>query len=143
MKRLCPFLIILSLGPSACSQGPKGLGRPAFEATEKAAAAMQRANEYRDAGTLLYEPRFLDLEKAVDELKASATKPQEKAVAEIAVACAGDLRNYRENLDLLVQVSRQAPSPGRSKLTKDANALHKRLAANIDSCISEVRSHLQ
>jgi hypothetical protein len=99
MRYLIAVGLAVALWAIACTRGPKGLSRPTYVATEKAVAALKRANEYRDAGAQLYEPRFLDVEKATDELVASATKPADTLVATIAGTCAIELKSYRGILD--------------------------------------------
>jgi hypothetical protein len=89
----------------SCTKGPKGLSAEAYEAAKGTVAAMRRANEYRDSGGLLFEPRFLDLERAADGIAASRKSASDDSAAGMARACVDILRSYRGMLDL-------APSPG-------------------------------
>ena len=124
---ICLLILVESI---ACTRGPKGLSRPAYLATEKAVASLNRANEYRDADVLVYEPRFLDAQKAIDELAAAASKPADTSVAMIARACADELKLHRQNLD-------------NHRDIKDMAAIRKKVTAEIDACIGEARSYLQ
>jgi hypothetical protein len=120
------------------------LSYPTYAGTEKAIAALNRANEYRDAGALLYEPRFLDVEKATEELAASATKPADTLVATIANTCVVELKSYREILDNYgVLLAKNHRSPALDKLVKETVALRDKRAVETDACIAKMQSYLQ
>jgi hypothetical protein len=99
-----------AIGICSCTKGPKGLSNDTYAGVKKTVAAMRRANEYRDSGVLLFEPRFLDLERAVDGIAtpraySEITTASDLSAAEIARSCVHILRSYRQMLDL-------APSSG-------------------------------
>ena len=94
------------MGCLACTCGPKGLSRPTYLATKKAVGAIERANEYRDDGALLYEPRFLDVERAVDELAASGGS----RVADTAALVPRCSRSARDRAAQIFQSGRSRPT---------------------------------
>jgi hypothetical protein len=59
---------------------------------------MRRANEYRDAGVLLFEPRLLDAEREADSIAKNSTA--DSRAASIARICIEDFRLYRKSLNL-------------------------------------------
>jgi hypothetical protein len=83
------LLLFLSALTLACGEraDPK-------EATRRAIDALDRLNERRDAGILLYEPRYLDAEKAVAELG----DPYQRTMAGFCIAA---FANRRKLLEIL------------------------------------------
>jgi hypothetical protein len=88
---------------AACGVGPKGVGKSEYAAISKAFNALKRANDYRDAGSLIYEPRFLDAEKAVEELESTASMDGAVTAAQTARSM---LVNYRAYLGMEAEVGR-------------------------------------
>jgi hypothetical protein len=95
----------------SCTKGPEGLSPETYAGLEKTIDAMRRANEYRDSGVLLFEPRFLELERAVDDIAlpdvhSVVTEARDDSAKSIARSCVQILKTYRSYLlDL-------APRPG-------------------------------
>jgi hypothetical protein len=137
---LTAVALAFALLPTACTRGPKGLSPSSYAATEKVVAALERCFEYRDAGILLYEPRFLDAEKAIDDLR--ATEPTDLSLNEIAHTAAEALKTYRDNRDRLYRLQAENDSPRFEKLIKDAMDSRNEIAGVVDSCISELRRYL-
>jgi len=105
-------IIIAVLGSSiACTRGPKGLSRSAYLAAEKTVSAIKRANEYRDAGVLLFEPRFLEAEREADGMMALRNNASDSAAADIARSCVKDLTLYREIQTIHLNYLNRPPSP--------------------------------
>ncbi len=65
------LLLLLSAGCSS-TKGPRHNSVQEWEALQRAVPAYERAAEYKDAGVALFEPRYLDLEKARDEVNQAA-----------------------------------------------------------------------
>jgi hypothetical protein len=106
-------------------------------------AALQRTNEYRDAGVLIYEPRFLDVERTIDELKTSGSRTEDETVASIAESCAGELKSYRQILADLHDVSGMERAPAQEKLLNEMLALRMSTGLAINLCVSDVRSYIR
>ncbi len=159
-KTYCTALLVpLSLiSLCSCTKGPKGLSAETYEGVKQTVAAMRRANEYRDSGTLLFEPRFLDLERAVDGIAtphvySDITAASNTSATTIARSCVDLLRTYRRMLDL-------APAPGDTgfgALPGATEALRRRAASahleeyignlnglrkSLDDCVIELNGYL-
>jgi len=65
-------LTLLVLLLAGCTKGPKHISVQEWQALKKAVPAYERAVEYKHSETLLFEPRYLDLEKARDEVNQAA-----------------------------------------------------------------------
>ncbi len=75
------------------------------ETHRRAVQALIRLDEYKDAGPLLYEPRYLDAEKSVAE--------DDEALAMNLKSCLSTFQTYREAADLYAKGSRlNLPDPG-------------------------------
>jgi hypothetical protein len=68
-----------------------------IEARLRTVDALNRAYEYRDAGVLLYEPRWKDFEVAADELQRLSLNEFDKADAQTLRICGDDLTQYRKD----------------------------------------------
>jgi hypothetical protein len=95
----------------SCARGPKGLSNNGYISVQKALSAMRRANEYRDAGVLLFEPRLLEAERKADAIVINNSA--DDGAAELARICVKDsfplYRKAREQyLDYL---ENRSPSP--------------------------------
>jgi len=99
MRHLVAVGLAVVLWSTACTRGPKGLSRSEYAATEKAVAALARADEYRDAEALLFEPRFLDAEKAVDELKVARRNKADTELIDKAQHCLASFESLRTWFD--------------------------------------------
>jgi hypothetical protein len=76
---------------AAC--GPK---KPTFHANlELAVEALTRASDYRDSGTLLFEPRLLDAEKAVAEMERTDGTMQDEVQTIHVQFCLSEIKDYR------------------------------------------------
>jgi len=109
--------LMFALGLS-CGRGPQRLSRDTYSALERAIGAMERANEYRDAGVLLLEPRLLDAEKAVADIP-------DRMVSQEIGRCLTELNTYRQWLGL---------ASDEDRLSRDGN---KSAGARLDKSLSE------
>lgn len=141
---------------SACSpqrKGPKHISSPVYDALEKATATVARANEYRDAGILLYEPRFLEAEKAVDEVSRQVHDSQltgtdaltEVQVSTICYRCVSALKWYRLANEHLGYIDNPPLHPDARYKTELAKAVQGVQDAGkaIGSCIKDADSYLR
>src|SRR5271169_1283398 len=104
MCRFACYVLLPILALIACDKpvDPKGLSPRVYELVVKATAALGRANERRDAGNLLYEPRYLDAKKAVDDLNETLTVNESDDEAKhLERACLETIQRYRRSLEIL------------------------------------------
>lgn len=95
--------ILVILGFTACTRGPKGLSHGSYAAIEKGLPALERAYEYRDANVTAFEPRMLNAEHALDEVLAAGSKNANDASAWLIFhSSVGLLKIYRQNLESLI-----------------------------------------
>jgi hypothetical protein len=84
----------------SCSRrdGPNRLPRPFRDSAATAIDAVLRANEYRDNTTIMYEPRGLDVEKSIDDLRRVTDHGNriEDSVESQIESCSKNLTSYRE-----------------------------------------------
>jgi hypothetical protein len=140
LLRRC-VLVLSVLALSACHKtvGPKGLNPETYDAVVRAADALDRLNERRDAGSLLYEPRYLDAEKAVGDLGHIPIV----TVADIppnstAQVCLIAFRTYRSELGRLEIIDRMDDK----RNLPEALAALKETGAEIDQRLRELRGFL-
>jgi len=141
MRHLVAVGLAVMLWSTACTRGPKGLSRSEYAATEKAVAALARADEYRDAEALLFEPRFLDAEKAVDELKAARRNKADTELIDKAQDCLADFESHRKFFDF-TQKFLTFGSDGR-KAFQESFAKERQKHALIEADIAAMQSFLQ
>jgi|HubBroStandDraft_1064217.scaffolds.fasta_scaffold130169_3 hypothetical protein len=138
MRSIAFILCATSLASCSQTYGPKGLSKPAYEATVRAVNALDRAREYRGASALLFEPRYLDAERAIGELK--STEPiQHGAVGLKAEGCLLAMKLGRlEAEELADSVNANEP-----KKKQDAAMEQVRKAeTDLEACVAEVRGYL-
>ncbi len=92
----------------------------------KALDAYKRAYDYRDAGTLLYEPRRKDLDAAMDDLERQPLpvyySDHKRAMLRI---CVGGVSLYRETANVNLELSRLGKIPdmaNQRSIEKDAGS---------------------
>lgn len=129
---------------ASCGRGPKHLSGDTYSALEKAAGALQRAYEYRDAGSLLFEPRLLDVERAVSEVpRRGATgwvgvNPDWEAEQAIGV-CFTELKAHRGLLDL-AGLELDLKRPGRQSNVEDVVSRITDSGIQLNQCIGHLRA---
>lgn len=149
------FLIAAVIALCSCSKGPQGLSADTCEAVRKAVPALRRANEYRDSGTLLFEPRLLEAEREANGIMSAQKNASDASAAGIAKSCIEDLRLYRESQTLHLDYLNRPPLPHvKDKATNDYNVHKKALEdyeeqemvnnarQNLDSCIAALAKYL-
>jgi hypothetical protein len=119
--RIARWVPLALLALTGCTRGPKGLSRSEYPAIEKGFAAFQRAFEYRDAGTLIFDPRMLDAERALDEAKSASSNPHDTTATIILESSIGMLNTYRRELQLLRDIGDRTP-------TKESRASYDRVS---------------
>jgi hypothetical protein len=134
-----PVSLLALLICASCTRGPKGLSRATYAATEKAIAAIQRANECRDDGLLIFEPRFLEAEKAVDDARATATNFHDTLVVDHMRGWVESTKLYRRVLD---SYESAASDPALKKSAAKYASLLQEVAANSDKRIASMQSYL-
>lgn len=84
--------------------------------------AYKRAYDYRDTGTLLYEPRFKDFDTAMDALDRQPIPGfSSRSKRDLLRYCGADLETYREDMRLLDQLDlKETP---RAEFDKDMDNL--------------------
>ena len=85
----------------SCTKGPKGLSADTYGGIQKALSAMRRANEYRDSGVLLFEPRLLEAEREVDSIVTN--NDADSAAADMARICVKSFPLYRKSQDIYLE----------------------------------------
>lgn len=94
--------------------------------------ALSRAYEYRDAGTLLFEPRWKDFEVADDNLqRLSLFSSESFDDAELVRLCGDQLRTYRSAEDTAEQAVSLRTDP------KDSIDLMKSIDKQIQGCLAK------
>jgi hypothetical protein len=139
MRYLMAVGLLALLGSTACTRGPKGLSRATYESTQSAVAAIQRANEYRDAGTLLFEPRFLEAEKAIDDVASTQKNFSDSAAVMQMRVWLTSMKQYRDILDKYEAV---LEDPALKARVGEWSRLRQESAANLDKSLQEMRSLL-
>jgi hypothetical protein len=95
--------LLVILGFTACTRGPKGLSRGSYAAIEKGLPILERVYEYRDGGAMAFDPRMLDAEHALDEIRAAGSNNANDASAWLIFqSSVGLLKIYRQNLESLI-----------------------------------------
>ena len=112
-------MILAALALVSCTRGPKGLSRSEFPAVEKGLAAVQRAFEYRDAGVLIFEPRMLDTERALDEARAASSNNQDGVAVSIFESTVQLISTYRRYQEMLRDIDRRETGEETLKLAND------------------------
>jgi hypothetical protein len=126
---------------AGCGVGPKEVSRPEYAAILKAFNALKRANDYRDAGTLIYEPRFLDAEKAVEELESTAAGTDEAVTA--GQTARSMLKNYRDYLAMGQDIGDREARRGDSERLKDIINTADSIEFHIKGYISTLYSYVE
>jgi hypothetical protein len=132
------FLLVL-FSCSSGTRGPKGLSRETYAATEKAVAAIQRANECRDDGLLIFEQRFLEAEKAVDNAIATGKNPHDTMVGIHMHNWVESMKLYRHIMDRYVSAM---ADPDLKRRVPVWSRMRLETAANSDKCLASVQSFL-
>lgn len=137
--------LVLLVACGSHTRGPNRLSVTVYEALEKAVAAFERADEYRDAGVLLYEPRFLDAEKAADAVRdAPGDQPADVSAALNAHSCVLALYTYRLSIEHFEHNNYPVSHPDAQYLREhaaDAENVRKD-GDQIDSCIKQAKTLL-
>jgi hypothetical protein len=134
----------------SCTKGPHGLSADTYEGVRKTVLALRRANEYRDSGVLLFEPRLLEAERAADDIVAPAahsavTTASNTSAAVIARSCVKDLRLYREVQTLHLDYLERPPSRNAQQRALDEYKDQKLLSdvrQTVDGCIATLSGYL-
>lgn len=125
-----------------CTRGPKGLSRVSYAAIEKGLPALERAYEYRDAGAMAFEPRMLDAEHALDEIRAAGSKNANDASAWLIFQSSlALLRIYRENLESLINSQNERGAEFK-KVRADMLKLRTETAGQVAKDISLLKGYL-
>lgn len=160
-----PLVLIIAVAVMvlncSCTKGPNGLSADTYKGIQKTLSAMRRANEYRDSGVLLFEPRFLELEAQADSI-VTRNDADERA-ASIVRECVEGFRLYRKSQDIYLDYleNRQALPKAPKALTGLAATLarSRRLKQesddfsekkmmddareNVDACLVTLGGYLQ
>ena len=110
---------------------------------------MRRANEYRDAGNLLFEPRFLDAEKALDAGRRNIHNSADESAFLLLDACLEDLTNYRRSAADAIDSADGVkdldgkPKARRMQITQELRALTEKVGKEIDGCIADADSFIR
>jgi hypothetical protein len=145
----------------SCTKGPKGLSADTYGGIQKALSAMRRANEYRDSGVLLFEPRFLEVESEADSIVTH--NDADSSAAFMARNCVEGFRLYRKSQDIYLEyLENRQPLPkapkkaltglpaslGRSRRLQQESAdfSEKKLMddarANVEACLVTLGGYL-
>jgi hypothetical protein len=136
---LLPVTILALVACPASTRGPKGLSRATYEATVNAVAAIKRTNECRDAGVLIFEPRFLEAEKAVDDVRATGNNSPDAIVGIHLHNWVESMKLYRRILD---SYESALADPDLKKRVPVWSRMRLETAANSDKCLASVKSFL-
>lgn len=131
----------------SCTKGPHGLSVDTYDGVQKAVSALRRANEYRDSGAPLFEPRLLEAERAAGEIVtpqaySAVTAAANASAASVARSCVRDLRFYRETRNILLD---RSPSLNAHEGALDAFNDRKTLddaRHTVDRCIVTLGAYL-
>lgn len=134
----------------SCTKGPKGLSADTYEGVRRTVAALRRANEYRDSGALLFEPRLLEAEKEADGIVtphtySEITHANNTAAAEIARSCVKALQLYRQTRSLHLDYLDRPPSPNKYQRNLDEYTEQEGVAnvtQAVDGCIVTLGGYL-
>jgi hypothetical protein len=120
------FLVIHATSCSRRQQHPHRLPKSFYDTAGTAIDAVIRENDYRDNSTILFEPRRLDVEKSISDLRhvTSRGNPVEEGVDSQIESCQKKLTSYRE-----------ATVHGNDERTQS-------LEDAVDDCVESVRSLL-
>ena len=134
----------------SCTKGPKGLSADTYEGVRRTVSALRRANEYRDSGALLFEPRLLEAEKEADDIATPrvysvVTAASNTSAAMVARSCVKDLQLYRKAQALHLDYLDRTPSPNVHQRTLDEyndQQLVSGARQTIDACIATLGGYL-
>lgn len=134
----------------SCTKGPHGLSADTYKGIQQTLSAMRRANEYRDSGTMLFEPRFLELEREADGIVVNNSA--DSSAASIARSCVKGLQIYRKSRDIYAAyLERREPLPkvpnwAAAEARKHADLTEKQMVddarANVEGCIVTLGGYL-
>jgi hypothetical protein len=103
---------------------------------------LQRAYEYRDAGVIIFEPRMLDAERALDDVRAAGFKnAMDTSAGLIFRGSVESLRLYRKNLESLIDLQNEQGAIA-EKVYADRLNLRAEISGNIAKDISLLRGYL-
>ena len=136
---LLPVSLLVLFACPSDTRGPKGLSRATYEATVKAVVAIQRATECRNAGALIFEPRFLEAERAVDDARATGNNQHDTMVGFYMNNWVESMKLYRRILD---HYESAMADPALKKRVPEWSRLRLETAANSDKCLASIQSYL-
>jgi hypothetical protein len=92
------FLVILATSCSRRQQQQHRLPKSFYDTAATAIDAVIRENDYRDNTTILYEPRRLDVEKSISDLRRVTDHGNsvEESIDSQIESCSKKLTSYRE-----------------------------------------------
>jgi len=104
------------------------------ESYAEALDAFKRAYDYRDAGTLLFEPRWKDFEVAEDHLQ-RMSQIDYKTESEVSIlrSCGDELQSYRG----LGRTASDALANRYSHLVESTAASQREIERNISHCLAD------
>ncbi len=132
---------------SGCThtQGSKHLSSGSYAATRRAVEAIERAGEYRNAKDTIFNPKFEEARKAMEDVEHEIGNETSDAYAATQVrVCVEDLREYRSNFDSRETVSRpiQEQLKGvKATEIKDASEVMAADNQDFDDCIKTAKSY--
>ena len=137
---------LLFLAGCSHTSGPKGLSDSTYAATRKAVDALERASQYRNASTSIFDPKFQLASKAADDVydEMGNQSADGYAVNQIR-SCIDELKLYRSTFSSRESVSHpiEEQLKGLKGATvSDANDVVARNGKDLDDCIKAAKAYL-